>query len=94
MNKNQKAIACSYCEMWSQASCNGIISKLSNIPNLNSSDLDENFIQTINPEYYKTHDLPKISNHHHTKDFSIFHVNIISLSKHFYELHTLLHASK
>ena len=24
MNKNQKAIACSYCEMWSHASCNGI----------------------------------------------------------------------
>ena len=24
VNKNQKAIACSYCEMWSHASCNGI----------------------------------------------------------------------
>ena len=64
------------------------------MPNLNSSDLDENFIQTINSKYYKTHDLPKISNHHHTKDFSLFHVNIRSLSKHFDELHALLHASK
>ena len=45
-------------------------------------------------KYYKTHDLPKISNHHHTKDFSLFHVNIRSLSKHFNELHTLLHVSK
>ena len=71
-----------------------IISKLSNMPNLNSSDLDENFIKTINSKYYKTHDLPKISNHHHTKDFSLFHVNIRSLPKHFDELHTLLHASK
>ena len=24
VNKNQKAIACSYCEMWSHTSCNGI----------------------------------------------------------------------
>ena len=71
-----------------------IISKLSNMPNLNSSDLDENFIQTISSKYYKTHDLPKISNHHHVKDFSLFHVNIRSLSKHFDELHTLLYASK
>ena len=153
-NKNQKAIACSYCEIWSYASCNGIgkseydglvaedddvpwycltcliaqnseifpfglvsksemfelsdvdlpsqvdnlpsfeiISKLSNMPNLNSSDLDENFIHTIN-KYYKTYDLPKISNHHHTKDFSLFHVTIRGLSKHFDEVHTLLHASK
>ena len=30
-----------------------IISKLSNMPNLNSSDLDENFVQTINSKYYK-----------------------------------------
>ena len=120
VNKNQKAIACSYCEMWSHASCNGIgksehdglvaedddvpwyclpclvaqnseifpsglvsksemfelldvdlpsqvdnlpsfeiISKLSNMCDLNFSDLDENFIQTINSTYYKTHDLPK-----------------------------------
>ena len=51
-----------------------IISKLSNMPNLNSSDLDENFIQTINSKYYKTHDLPKISNHRHTKYFSLFQV--------------------
>ena len=71
-----------------------IISKSSNMPNLNSSDLDENFIQTINSKYYKTYDLPKISTHHHMKDFSIFHVNIRSLSKHFDELHSLLHASK
>ena len=112
VNKNKKAIACSCCEMWSHASCNGIgkseydglvaedddvpwcclsclvvqnseifpfglvsksemfelldvdlpsqvdnlpsfeiISKLSNMPNLNSSDLDENFMQTINSKY-------------------------------------------
>ena len=69
-----------------------IISKLSNMLNLNSSDLDENSIQTI--KYYENHDLPKISNHYHMKDFSLFHVNIRSLSKHFDELHTLLHASK
>ena len=28
------------------------------------------------------------------KDFSLFHVNIKSMSKHFNELHTLLYASK
>ena len=47
-----------------------IISKLSNMRNINSSDLGEKFIPTINSKYYKTHDLPKVSNHHHMKDFS------------------------
>ena len=70
-----------------------IISKLSNMPNLNFRDLEENFIQTVNSEHYKTHDLPKISNHYHMKDFSLFYVSIRSPSKHFDDLHTLLYAS-
>ena len=121
VNKNQKAIECSNCHLWSHASCNGIgkseysklieeddevpwycipclilanaeifpfgflskielydllgvdlpsqveqlpsfevQSKLTNMPNLNSFDLDENVVQMINSKYYKVQDLLKV----------------------------------
>ena len=34
-----------------------LLSKLSNMPNLNKSDLDENFIHTINSKYHSVSDL-------------------------------------
>ena len=122
VNKNQKAIQCSQCQLWSHASCNGIgkseyknlmdedddvpwhcipclvlensrifpfgflsktelcdlmgvdlpsqldllpsfeiASKLTNLPSLNSCDLDENLVQTINSSYHKIGDLPKVT---------------------------------
>ena len=117
MAKNQKAIQCTECQLWSHASCNGIgksehaklivesdevpwfcipclilanseifpfgflsktelcdlmgvdlpsqvellpsfeiTSKLTNLLNLSSYDLDENLVQTVNSRYYKVHE--------------------------------------
>ena len=153
MNKNQKAIECRNCHLWSHASCNGISkseysklieeddevpwfcipclilanaeifpfgflsktelcdllgvdlpsqieqlpsfevqSKLINMPNLNSFDLDENVVQMINSKYYKVQDLPKAVTQ--TQNFSLFRVNIRSLTKHYDELHSLLYSTK
>ena len=58
-----------------------LVSKLSNMPNLNKSDLDENFIHTINSKYHSVSDLIQLNKM--STDFSLFHVNIRSLSKHF-----------
>ena len=153
VNKNQKAIECKECLMWSHASCNGIgkteyvklvaeaddvpwycipclilanaenfpfgflsktqlcelygndspsqvdtlpsfeiLSKLNNIPSLNSFDIDEKFVHTIDSKYYRVQDLPKSTDHE--TNFSLFHANIRSLSKHFDELQSLLSATK
>ena len=131
VNKNQKAIKCKECLMWSHASCNGIgktehvklvaeaddvpwycipclilanaknfpfgflsktqlcelygndspsqvdtlpsleiLSKLNNIPSLNSFDIDENFVHTIDSKYYRVQDLPKSTDHE--ANFSLF----------------------
>ena len=121
VNKNQKAIQCSQCELWSHASCNGIgkseykklidedddvpshcipclvlensrifpfgflsktelcdlmgvnlpsleiASKLTNLPKLNSCDLDENLVQTINSSYHRIGDLPKANFNSHSQ---------------------------
>ena len=66
--------------------------KLTNLPNLNSCDLDENLVQTINSSYHEIGDLPKLNINSHSHNFSLFHVNIRSLTKHFDELHLLLHS--
>ena len=62
-----------------------IASKLTNLPNLNSCDLDKNLVQTINSSYHKIGDLPKANINSHSHNFSSFHVNIRSLTKHFDE---------
>ena len=71
-----------------------IASKLTNLPSLNSCDLDDNLVQTINSSYHKIGDLPKVNMKSHSHNFSLFPVNIRSLTKHFDELHLLLHSSK
>ena len=71
-----------------------IASKLTNFPDMNSCDLDENLVQTINSSYHKTGDLLKVNKTSHSHNFSLFHVNIRSLTKHFDKLHLLLHSSK
>ena len=50
-----------------------IASKLTNLSNLNSCDLDENFVQTINSSYHKIGDLPKVSmkSHSHNSHYSL-----------------------
>ena len=58
------------------------------MPNLNKSDLDENFTHTINSKYHSVSDLIRLNKS--IIDFSLFHVNIRSLSKHFDELHSLI----
>ena len=71
-----------------------IASKLTNLPDLNSCDLDENLVQTINSSYHKIGDLPKVNMKSHFHNFSLFHVNIRSLTKHFDEVHLLSHSSE
>ena len=154
VNKNQKAIQCSECQLWSHASCSRIgkaeyakltvesdevpwfcipwsilanseifpfgflsktelfdllgvdlpsqvellpsfenTSKLTNLPNLSSCNLDENFVETINSKYYKAYELGKLNVTSEINNFPSFHVNIRSLTKHFEELHFLLYSS-
>ena len=71
-----------------------VASRLTNLPNLNSCDLDENLMQTISSSYHKIGKLPKVNMKSHSHNFSLFHVNIRSLTKHFDELHLLLHSSE
>ena len=67
---------------------------LQNLPNLNSCDLDENIVQTINSKYYKIQELAKINTKNQLQNFSLFNVNIRSLAKHIDELLTLLYSTK
>ena len=63
-------------------------SKLTNLPNMNDFDIDENLPSTINSKYYSLNDLNKVKVT--KKSLSFYHTNIRSLSKHFDELHTQL----
>ena len=71
-----------------------IASKLSNLSNLSSFDIDEDLIQTINSKYYKVQDLANLNVNKQSNNFSLFHVNIRSLCKHFDQLHSLLCSKK
>ena len=68
-----------------------ITSRLENLPHLQDFDLDENLVHSINSNYRKVSDLAKIST---DQMFSLFHVNIRSLSKHFGELQSLINSTK
>ena len=67
------------------------MSRLDNLPRLNDFDLDENLRHSIDSKYHKVSDL---SNLNTAKTFSLFHVNIRSLTKHFSELHLLINSTK
>ena len=67
-------------------------SKLENLPHMNDLDIDNNIVNTI---YSKYHTLIETSQLNLTrKNFSIFHTNIRSLSKHIDSLHTQLCSTK
>ena len=68
-------------------------SKLSQIPNLNDFDIEENYVQTINSKYYDLHDFNNLTASI-GKGLSFFHLNIRSLAKHLDELKTILSMSK
>ena len=70
------------------------VSKLTKMPNLDSFDLDENLIQTIDSKYHKVQELDRVHSNTHVPNFSLFYVNIRSLSKHFDSLHSLLCSTK
>ena len=62
--------------------------KLSKMPDMTDFDIDENLAHTINSRYMEIFDLSKLQD---TKDsFSLFHLNIRSLSAHYDELLLLL----
>ena len=58
-------------------------SKLLHIPTLDNFDLDENYVQSINSNYFDILDLQKLNDTVSRKHFSLFHVNTRSLSKNF-----------
>ena len=67
-------------------------SKLTNMPSLHDFDTDENLIHKMNSDYY---DIITFSKTMKTKDcFSLFHVNLRSLSAHIDEMQALLTALK
>ena len=66
-------------------------SRLENLPHLNDFDLDENLVHSINSKYHKISELSRMSTNN---TFSLFHVNIRSLSKHFDELQSLITSTK
>ena len=63
-------------------------SKLVNLPNMNDFDIDDNIINIVNSKYHSLDEINKIKLPR--QNFSIFHTNIRSLSKHFDLLHTQL----
>ena len=65
-----------------------ILSKIQNLPNLSDYDIDENFEPDIDSSYHNLDKLKALDVS--SKDLSLFHMNIRSLSLHFDELHTLL----
>ena len=69
-----------------------IKSKLINMPNLHDFDMDDNLIHKVNLKYYDIIDFPQIKKDSHA--FSMFHLNIRSLSAHLEELQLLLNALK
>ena len=64
------------------------LSKLVNLPNLNDFDIDDNIINIVNSKYHSLGEINKIKLPR--QNFSIFHTNMRSLSKHFDLLHTQL----
>ena len=64
-----------------------ISSRLNNLPNLNDFDLDQN----LDSKYRK---VSKLSSTKTNQTFSLFHVNIRRLTKHFDELQTLINSAK
>ena len=61
---------------------------------MNSLDTDENLTQAINSRYYKVHDLAKLNVNNQSNNFSMFHVNTRSLTKHFDQFYSLICATK
>ena len=67
-------------------------SKLKSMPNLQELDIDENLINKVTSDYYDLINFPKIRK---TVDsFSIFHLNLRSLTAHFHELQLIVSALK
>ena len=62
-------------------------SKLNKMPNMSDFDVDENLAHTIDSRYFEISDLSKMQC---TDSFSLFHLNIRSLSSHHDELLLLL----
>ena len=69
-----------------------IVSGLSHLPNLDDYDIDEHLPSNVNSSYYSLQELLALSSS--VKYFSLFYINIRSLSPHFDELVSTLAALK
>ena len=63
-----------------------------NMPILHDFDMDENLIHKVNSRDYDMIDFSRVKKYPH--QFSLFHVNLCSLSAHIDELHQLLNTLK
>ena len=63
-------------------------SKLENLPHMNDFDIDDNIVNTISSKYHTLNEISQLNLLRN--NFSIFHTNIKSLSKHIDSLHTQL----
>ena len=72
-----------------------VYSKLSKMPNRSDFDMDENLTYTINSKYYSLAEISKLNPVQTVNElFSLFHMNIRSLSAHHDELTLLLSSLK
>ena len=67
-----------------------VLSKISGIPYLDNSDIDNNIPNPINSKYYYFYDFEKMTLSSNKSYFSLFHVNLNSLDAHLDDLHATL----
>ena len=67
-----------------------ILSKISGIPHLDNSDIENNIPNPINSKYYYLQDFEKMTLSSKKSYFSLFHINLNSLDAHLDDLHTTL----
>ena len=67
-----------------------VLSKISGIPYLDNSDIENNIPNPINSKYYYFHDFENMILSSNKSYFSLFHVNLNSLDAHLDDLHATL----
>ena len=67
-----------------------VLSKISGIPYLDNSDIENNILNPINSKYFYLHDFEKMTLSSNKSYFSLFHVNLNSVDAHLDDLYATL----
>ena len=67
-----------------------VLFRISDIPYLHNSDIENNIANPINSKYFYLHDFEKMTLSSNKSYFSLFHVNLNSLDAHLDDLHATL----